>query len=360
MNIVIVTDDNYAQYAAVMLTSMYECTRHGKEIRLYVLYNKLSEKSIVNLSEIVEGYQSEIIFIEAVEDFLGYYEGSYVSRTAYLKMKISNYLPSTVNRVLYLDCDIIVQADIFQFENIDLANHYVAAVQDNNEKYARDLGVPVEKYFNSGVLLINIQKWREDNISDKAFSYVMSPQNKRNTCDQDALNFILWDKWLSLDRKFNYLLVNHEPVEDPIIIHYAAKDKPWQLLYSGEYKEIYKNFETICKWKEKERKDWDLLKSNSIFIYGASTAGQAAVDLLQQAGLDIVAFIDSDVQKQKIKVKGKPVHSIEFIKQMNNQCVIIVPSFTYYDEIRDNLFSFAFKPQKFCNRIFTKMTGNNS
>jgi len=354
MNIVIVIDNQYAQYAGIMLTSMYKTTAYAKKITLYVIFHELSEDNKLQLQNIVEAYESKIVFIESNEKFDDFHEGAYVSKAAYLKINIPQYLPSSLERALYLDVDIIVNSDIMEFSQIDLEHYYIAAVLDDNEKYASDLGVSVEYYFNSGVLLLNLNRWRKDNISDRVYEFVTSPSNKRNTCDQDALNFVLWDKCLRLDRRYNYLPANHTFISDPIIIHYAAKDKPWHIIYSGEYKDIFLEYKEKCNWKNYNQPDMDILSNHKIVVYGASTAGSRAYESLQEHSLDIEYFVDGDNNKKGTLFMQKTVYDPEKLKELDGSYAIMVPSLSYYTEIKKLLERHSFYPLRVCNKIFLK------
>lgn len=354
MNVVIVIDNQYAQYAAVMLTSMYENTRHSDRIVVYVIFHDLSEANQTQLINLVKGYKGKIVLIEEKGNFENFHEGAYVSKAAYLKINIPQYLPQSEKKALYLDGDIIVNLDIIQFDRIDLQDNYIAAVPDDNSFLANELGVPVESYFNSGVILFNLQKWRDNNISNQVYQYVTSPYNKRNTCDQDALNFVLWDKWLKLDKKYNYLLVNHTDVKEPIIFHFAARDKPWHVLYGGENKELFLRYEKKCNWHGYERQDMDLLLNHNIVIYGASTAGGIAYEQLQQHALDIQFFIDGDPLKHNTSKMNKSIYEISILESLDNSYIVIVPSLSYYQEMKEVLNSYSFVPLRMCNKIFYK------
>ncbi|MCR8660520.1 glycosyltransferase family 8 protein [Paenibacillus endoradicis] len=354
MNVVIVTDNQYAQYAAVMLTSLYENTKQSNRIVLYVIFHDLSMSNQSQLLDLVKYYKSEINFIEVKDNFGDFHEGAYVSRAAYLKINIPQYLPQSEQKALYLDGDIIVTSDILQFNDINLGDHYLAAVSDDNMFLADDLGISVESYFNSGVILFNLEKWRDNDISSQIYEYVMSPYNKRNTCDQDAFNFVLWDKWLKLDRRYNYLLTNHIDIEEPIVFHYAARDKPWHVLYSGKYKELFLDYEKKCIWQDYSRQDMDLLMNHKIVIYGASTAGVSAYEQLKEHSLEIQFFVDGDEQKHNTMKMNKPIYEISVLKSLENSYVVIVPSTSYYDEMRVALESYSFYPLRICNKIFLK------
>jgi len=354
MNIVVVVDNNYAQYVGVMLTSMFENTADSKKLKVFVIYNELSDQNKINLREVVNKYHSQIIFINEQDDYKNYHEGSYVSKTAYLKINIPNYLSEKEEYALYLDGDIIINCDILEFEKFDIDAYYIAAVNDDNVYLASEVGKSIEQYFNSGVMKINLQKWREENISEKVYEYIISPMNKKNTVDQDPLNVILGDNWLKLNRAYNFMPVNHTSIKEPKLIHYAYKDKPWHTLYSGKYKEKFEYYKKLCSWDGYNQQDRDILENKELVIFGASTAGESAYKLLRNEEFDVAFFIDSDIKKVGTKICGKSIKIVEVLNNLSKQLAIIVPSISYYEEIKDILKRYDYTPMKTCNKIFLK------
>jgi len=354
MNIVVVVDNNYAQYVGVMLTSMFENTADSKKIKVYVIYNELTDQNKSNLTDVVKKYDSQIVFINEYYNFNDYYEGPYVSKAAYLKINIPNYLPFDQKYALYLDGDIIINCDILEFEKFDISEHYIAAVNDDNTYLASEIDKPVEHYFNSGVMKINLQKWREENISIKVYEYIISPMNKKNTVDQDPLNVVLGDNWLKLNRSYNFMPVNHTQIRVPRLIHYAYKDKPWHILYSGEYKEKFDYYKKLCSWNGYIQSDLEILNGREIVVFGASIAGESAYKLLQKEELDVEFFIDSDKKKVGLKFCNKNIHTVEVLNNLSSQLAIIVPSMSYFMEIKDILKKYCYFPMKTCNKIFLR------
>lgn len=156
-----------------------------------------------------------------------------------------------------MDCDLLVLTDVSKLWNIEIGDHHLLAVQDflittisKGVIGYQDLHIPAtNKYFNSGVLVFNLHKWREDNTSSKAIEYVTQPRNYKIFGDQEALNAVLWDKWGELYPKWNrqfkssiledQVLVDslqeiygeldsEDIVNNPHIIHFIQDTKPWQ------------------------------------------------------------------------------------------------------------------------------------
>ncbi|ENB1862878.1 hypothetical protein ABHE10_001821, partial [Campylobacter coli] len=163
-----------------------------------------------------------------------------------------------LKKCLYLDCDIVVEDSLNFIWNIDLKDNYVAAVKDtwvtthNYYKNAYNL----KNSFNAGVLLINLEQWRKDDISEKLFlnTESLAKNNIMQWQDQDVLNYTFGNKWIILGPRYNvqysfYKDTQQDLYDDvdmelaknyPIIIHYTGI-KPWRE-YSCEQHPLWKKY----------------------------------------------------------------------------------------------------------------------
>jgi len=131
-----------------------------------------------------------------------------------------------------MDVDMIVTRDISELWKTDISHHIIAAVTDstavyikNNVKNYRELNLPGDaKYFNSGLLLINTQKWRDEDLSRKVIHTVNANRKHTEFSDQYGLNVNLVNKWLELDPLWNYYANGTHPA--PYNIHFFHR-KPF-------------------------------------------------------------------------------------------------------------------------------------
>ena len=165
---------------------------------------------------------------------------------------------------------------------IDMEENIAMAAQDfllprvsDAEKYTQMsdvFGLPGEEpYFNSGVLMINLKKWDEENVSDKCIDAIHRNNNKLVMDDQDALNGILYKKWGVLDPRWNVqlnwmenknktfkiekLVHNIEInkiMKNPAITHYNVKKKPWEMGTKGIFRKRYLDYLKSSGWFSKE------------------------------------------------------------------------------------------------------------
>jgi lipopolysaccharide biosynthesis glycosyltransferase len=169
--------------------------------------------------------------------------GFYRSKMTYARLLIPRIFPDTVSRVLYLDTDLLVLDDLGPLWETDLDGAVVGAVSDlffhtafvadglDPELMRADPryeGLPrVRDYFNAGVLLIDVDRWREKRISEKALEY-LTRYSESPHMDQDALNFVCDNLWKKLDPRWNVQDHRKRTVERGSgIVHFVGVSKPW-------------------------------------------------------------------------------------------------------------------------------------
>lgn len=171
----------------------------------------------------------------------------------YARLFLADILPSDIDRVVFLDCDLFVRTAIEQLAEMDLQGNVIAAVleprrhgfQTYREMRPKRYFDTADPYFNAGVMLIDFQKWREIDFMAELEARLTPEEIKGLFQDQDILNVVMKDRWLVLDYRWNFqdAVVEHEPL-DPLIAHYTGPRKPW--LYTGRaaYKRLYRHIMT--------------------------------------------------------------------------------------------------------------------
>jgi lipopolysaccharide biosynthesis glycosyltransferase len=146
-------------------------------------------------------------------------------------------LAPNIDKNLYLDSDTIATRDLGALWNIDISDYYMAGACDISARF-RELGF--ETFVNAGVLLMNLEKMRKDNIEEKLFRFMAEHGDLINDAVQDLINYVMRGKIKLIPDIFNYLyciplskttLVKPEyirrPPENITILHFAGKKKPW-------------------------------------------------------------------------------------------------------------------------------------
>lgn len=255
INIVFSSDNNYAPYMGVAICSIFENKKEGYLIDIYVLDGGISEDNKNKLIILSKKYNFILNLIKIDESiFKNFKVKGHITLASYYRVIIPELI-SNIDKILYLDCDIIVIKDIYELYDTNIDNYYFAAVDE--EEYVpglkNKLGIPEnEKYCNSGVMLMNSKKWREDNISRKIIDFSLNKQYLFFYHDQDAINGYLWSKWLNMNFNYNYtsgIMKIHKDSKDVLIVHFT-KAKPWTYLCINPFQ--YKYFEYLNKtpWKD--------------------------------------------------------------------------------------------------------------
>lgn len=238
--IAMITDDNYALPTAVAITSIQMNKKDTTDLNIYVITNGLSDENKRLLSE------TKCELKEAkLDPLLDKVAIGKNKRSALLKFNLPNIFTQE-KKVLYLDSDMIVQGDLAELFNIDLKDHYAAVTYDLLhflKERREDLGL--KKYFNSGVMLLNLEKMRKDGISKKLVDYKINSE-PTTFIDQDTFNMVFNENVVFFHPRYNYLTnysnAMHElgmdkkiNIKTAIVIHEAGKKKSWKNSQTPSY-----------------------------------------------------------------------------------------------------------------------------
>ena len=227
-------DDNYMPYLAVALTSLKENKTEDYEYRIHVLYaGELSEKAQKVKSMEEDNFH---IYFEDVESKMRAiqdctYCRDYYTSAIFYRLMIPEMFPD-YDKVLYMDCDTVALADVAKLYTIDIGNNFIGAAADQAvaavpafrayTKYA--LNIAPHRYFNSGVIVMNLKKLREIGFYGKfcevlrSYEFIIAP-------DQDVLNLICKDRVYYYGGEWNQMPIGGKG--NPKLIHYNLTMKPW-------------------------------------------------------------------------------------------------------------------------------------
>ena len=284
-NIVCNIDNKYAKYCGVMLTSLFENNKE-EEITVHILGVDLSQESKDTLSLIVKHYEQHLVFYAMGHEMLKGLPidvAGYFTVAIYCRLFISNILPQQLDKVLYLDSDIIVRRNLNELWNTDLQDKAIACVEDmwsdKQDNYDRLQYDKKYSYFNSGVLLINLSYWRHHHVPEKAEEYIRNHPNRLIFPDQDVLNAILHNQkqlvsfsWNAQDgfyrqkrriRKGTWSEID-AILSNPHILHYTGSKKPWHTKCMHPLKKEYFKYLDMTIWKgdrPRRKVSFQMLKS---------------------------------------------------------------------------------------------------
>ena len=193
-------------------------------------------------------------------------QSSHITLASYYRLFLSSVLPEEIEKVLYIDCDIIVRGDVSGLLDTDMTGKAIAGVSDMNEGDVRiynRLGYyPCEGYFNAGVLVINLKYWRDHALQEEFLRYAQANRSILKFHDQDILIFTLRKSRISLPLRYNVqeqflwkspnfivwdrLDEYNEAISQPVIVHYTAMIKPWHAECSHPWTDEYLKYVEIC------------------------------------------------------------------------------------------------------------------
>lgn len=245
--IFLVSDDNYVDHLMITINSIFSTCRNPEKITVFILDGGISKENKEKILRKLKDYKNIQFKKVDREKYENLKKIGLLSAATYYRLELMKMFPK--EKVVYLDCDVIVKSDILDLFKIDLNKKTIGAVKD----YYISL-VKKEDYFNSGILLIDCKKWAEKKYTKKFFDWYSQNQEKIYFGDQDILNGILKGDWKELPLEWNRqrILLEFSPKrfgfdkktyqslkENPKIIHYTGRVKPWHRRYIFSDKKDY-------------------------------------------------------------------------------------------------------------------------
>ncbi|QWT52211.1 glycosyltransferase family 8 protein [Eubacterium sp. MSJ-33] len=277
-HVALITDDGYLLPTLVTTKSILENNK-GRNIIVHICTFGFNDESVKIINNFIknEGNLVVNIFDKSLltERLSSINQKSHVTPVALIKFELANYFDK-INTMLYLDSDIIVDGCLDSLFSVDISHYYLAASFEfwnyiNNYRF--NFGrKATDFYFNSGVMLLNLKKMREDNVAHRLWNYKLN-HAKTKLMDQECLNCICASKSLPISIKYNFnpfflnekyinainyvYAENYKDVKnlkkELVIIHYVGKfDKPWayeNACYRAPWDKYYNSIEHIPQIK---------------------------------------------------------------------------------------------------------------
>ncbi len=277
IHIVCGIDNKFVMPCGVLMTSVFE-NNNNEHIEFHVIAEKLVKENVNSLQNIADKYKQKLS-IEFVDtsSFKDCPTNAYISNASYNRILAARILPSDIKRCLYLDADMLVTGNIGKLYHTDMNGAAVGVVIDqsgddirhfNRLCYSREKG-----YFNAGLLLMDLEVWREKGLPKKVLDYIASHKDNLHFHDQDALNAVIHEHTYYLPMKYNmqfsFLYKNpfiaksrwrdmREAAERPVIIHYTNKIKPWHKECMHPYKGIWLEYYKKTEWGKNKLKPYSI------------------------------------------------------------------------------------------------------
>ena len=240
MDILFTIDNDYVPHLSVTITSILKNNK-GERFSFHIISNSITDTNKNLLIKIFKREKINFIFYKFTEKESDFIVSGHASSANYYRLFLTKYLPHDISKILYLDSDLININSLDPFWNIDIKDFALAAVKTNNHIRAKELGLQHDNYFNSGVMLINVEYWRKENAFSKFLQFIKDHPKKIKFWDQDVLNYIFQNKVLFIPDKYNQPK-NEKITKNTVILHFTGKLKPWHIHYPHINRKYYINF----------------------------------------------------------------------------------------------------------------------
>lgn len=268
--IVYCTDNNFALVCMTSMVSVLE-NKEDETIHFYVIDNKITSENKLKIKTMVSQYSNATINfvafpnLEKIFSTSIKYNNRHVSISTFGRLFISLVLPQNIARVIYLDCDTIVLRSLKGLYKCDLKNKIIAGVDDcKSIKYRWVLGLPEEApYINGGVLLIDMDKWRENMCENQMIDYLEKHKGRVHFEDQGTLNAVLSKQICLLPMRYNVMTHNYDLTYEELckfrkpVVKYSkeevesSKNNPIIIHYTSDFLTEARVWETSTKHKKR-------------------------------------------------------------------------------------------------------------
>jgi lipopolysaccharide biosynthesis glycosyltransferase len=284
IHVVASSDNNYAQHVGVMFYSLLSNASTPGNIQVHLISDNISDDNLEKLSTCVGRFGANLNIIPADNKRYENLPTLRYGTAAYQRISLGDYLPDTAHKAIYLDCDILVLSDIKELWEEDLNDKPIAAVENLSPKACKSLGFSRKEYFNSGILVADLQWWRENNIYDQAVSFIQKHSSNLQYIDQCTLNHIFKGDWKKLPLSWNQqadiygVLKKYSDgcgysreemkhaIAAPNIVHFIGKQKPWLLNSFHPYKSMYSHYLEKTPWRGAKHADDSILNRIKYFF----------------------------------------------------------------------------------------------
>lgn len=275
LTLVLLADERYAMPLATTLSSIARSNRRHWPIQVHVLQDGMSDRSRQRVLDSVPSQSIAILWHGVnLSSFASLSTLPHISRMTYARFLIDQCLPQALRRVLYLDTDILVLADLEQLWRADLRGAIIGAVPDryidamlNGHSGVRREDVPrVRAYLNAGVMVIDLARWRKACVSERSLEYLCRHPTTPYA-DQDALNVACDGEWTPVDERYNLQshweidLARTESIARPAVVHFVTSQKPWKaraVSINAAFYDAFRDQTAFRRGRVERLHDWTL------------------------------------------------------------------------------------------------------
>jgi lipopolysaccharide biosynthesis glycosyltransferase len=230
MNILLCLDKTLKNQLIGLIYNISKSQISLEKITIEILYSGLTNKDTVKITSYANSLGLKIVMHLVSQDLCrGFPTWGHGSLANYFRLFFTEIIDPTSSRTLYLDLDIVIFDDLTELWEIDLQNQTIGAHGDD------------DKSFNSGIMLIDNDKWLKNDIPTKTRAIINEGKIPLTWWDNDILNHIFFQGWLDFGKKWNLMPNRFKSSKtEPVIVHFAGSSKPWHGKYNLPYASSYK------------------------------------------------------------------------------------------------------------------------
>ncbi len=259
-------DHAYVRFLCVTLVSILH-NNANSHIVAHILSRGLTTTDCEIIQQLVSKYNGEVCFYspneKLLEGFRIHASSGHISLVTYYRCMLADYLPSSLERIIYMDSDLLVIGSLADFWNTPLLDKPVAAIldaaADDHARYKTLCHSENEGYFNAGVLLINLDWWRKNNVRRLCIDYYHKYPERIRFNDQDLLNSIFHGKvqWISMKynaqegfyrTRYAHYDEHKTDLERPVVVHFTNR-KPWDWDCTHPLQQLFYYYQKFTPWR---------------------------------------------------------------------------------------------------------------
>lgn len=257
INVCFATNNNYAPHAAALVASIMQNKLPEDDMFFHFFSDRVTFEIQKSFHQMSQTMGFKLAIYEMSDEQFADFPLFMGSRTTYFRLSMQKLLPKSVKKILYLDCDMIVMSSLQELYSTDIFEHYAAVVAEASRVPHLPINYP---YFNGGMILFNLEKYRIANLEEDAMRFGYEHRDWMRFADQEILNYIfngnvvyLPPKWNAIGmahmetiiREFSYEIYPYSDKEileaetKPKIVHYVTNSKPWLPVCKHPHKAFY-------------------------------------------------------------------------------------------------------------------------
>lgn len=260
LHIAFCTDKNYAKYMGVAITSII-LNNSGIKFCFHIFCSEIDgedREKILRFEKVYQNIQMKLYSLREIARIHHYKIGYHFTVATFYRLFVPDMLENTIYKILYLDCDILCIGQIHSLFHTSMNNKIIAAPKYSEKKeYLRHLRLQNDRYFCAGELLIDVMKWKQNNVMEKCLKILDERHAQFSWADQDALNCLFDGDFVDMPQEYACMI--DCSMENPVhispndkMIHYVGGVKPWKVNCFSDRKNIW--------WKYVKKSFWDDLR----------------------------------------------------------------------------------------------------